>query len=212
MITVKQYADERGITIQAVHQSMNGKRKKDRLEGHVQVIDGVKWLDEEAIAILDEARNKSPIVWEKTDANARIEELEQNEKIMLAKIAAQADRISDLAQWKADNAVAIAAANQTQLLLDTTRAELEQAKEYGQQTSQEAAEARQEAAEAIDKANRLDDLLGKVQGERDAAEASKKALEDEVHLLRQENEQLRNRKLGDYIKGWFKKRESTEQG
>ena len=40
MITVKQYAEERGITIQAVHQSMQGKRKKDRLEGHVTVIDG----------------------------------------------------------------------------------------------------------------------------------------------------------------------------
>lgn len=30
MITVKQYAEERGITIQAVHQSMKGKRKKFR--------------------------------------------------------------------------------------------------------------------------------------------------------------------------------------
>lgn len=117
MITVKQYANDRGITIQAVHQSMSGKRKKERLQGHVQVIDGVKWLDEEAVAILDEARNKSPIVWEKTDTNARIEELEQNEKVMLAKIAAQADRISELAQWKADNALAIAEASQTQLRL-----------------------------------------------------------------------------------------------
>ena len=117
MITVKQYAEERHITIQAVHQSMNGKRKKERLEGHVQTIDGVKWLDEEAVRILDEARSKSPIVWEKTDTSARLEELEQNERIMLAKIATQADRISELAQWKADNAVAIAEANQNRLLL-----------------------------------------------------------------------------------------------
>lgn len=126
MITVKQYAEERGITIQAVHQSMQGKRKKERLEGHVTVIDGIKWLDEEAVAILDESRNKSPVVYEKAEANQRIEELEENERIMLAKIAAQADRISELAEWKADHAVAIAGAAQTQLLLDTTKAELSQ--------------------------------------------------------------------------------------
>lgn len=125
MITVKQYAEERGITIQAVHQSMQGKRKKDRLEGHVTVIDGVKWLDEEAVAILDESRNKSPVVYEKAEANQRIEELEENEKRLMAKIAAQADRIAVLADWKADHAVAIAGAAQTQLLLDTTKAELE---------------------------------------------------------------------------------------
>lgn len=117
MITVKQYADERHITIQAVHQSMNGKRKKDRLVGHIQVVDGVKWLDDEAVRILDEARNKSPIVWEKSDTSARLEELEQNERLLLAKVATQADKISELAQWKADNAVAIAEANQTRLML-----------------------------------------------------------------------------------------------
>lgn len=177
MITVKQYAEERGITIQAVHQSMNGKRKKERLEGHVQVIDGVKWLDEEAVAILDEARNKSPIVWEKMDSNARIEELEQNEKVMLAKIAAQADQIAQLSQWKADNALAIAEAGQKQLLLESTRAELEQAKENEQQAIQEAAEARQAAARA--------------RQERDAVEAGKKAVEDENHLLRQQVEAVK---------------------
>lgn len=190
MITVKQYAEERGITIQAVHQSMNGKRKKERLEGHVQVIDGVKWLDEEAVAILDEARNKSPIVWERTDSNARIEELEQNEKVMLAKIAAQADQIAQLAQWKADNALAIAEAGQKQLLLDSTRAELEQAKVHEQQALQEAAEARQAAVRA--------------RQERDAAEAWKKAVEDENHLLRQQMDQLQHRSRWDRFKDIFK--------
>lgn len=197
MITVKQFAEERGITIQAVHQSMQGKRKKDRLDGHVQVIDGVKWLDEEAVAILDEARNKAPIVWEKTDANARIEELEQNEKVMLAKIAAQADRIAELAQWKADNALAIAAAAQTQLLLDSTRAELEQA-------SREVTEARQEAADARQKAAESGSLLSMARQERDAAEASRKALEDENHLLRQQMEQMQNRSRWDRFKDIFR--------
>lgn len=152
MITVKQYADERGITIQAVHQSMAGKRKKDRLQGHVQVIDGIKWLDEEAVAILDESRNKSPVVYEKADANERIQELEREKEQMLLKIAAQADKISELAEWKANNALAIAEASQTQLLLDTTKAELDKAKLDLADQITEAAEARQEASEAAQRA------------------------------------------------------------
>lgn len=197
MITVKQFAEERGITIQAVHQSMQGKRKKDRLNGHVHVIDGVKWLDEEAVAILDEARNKAPIVWERSDSNARIEELEQNEKVLLAKIAAQADRIAELAQWKADKAMVLAEAEQKQLLLDTTKAELEQAKVNEQQALQEAAEARQKAVES-------GSLLSRARQERDAAEASRKALEDENHLLQQQMEQLQNRSRWDRFKDIFR--------
>lgn len=197
MITVKQFAEERGITIQAVHQSMQGKRKKDRLNGHVQVIDGVKWLDEEAVAILDEARNKAPIVWERSDSNARIEELEQNEKVLLAKIAAQADRIAELAQWKADKAMVLAEAEQKQLLLDTTKAELEQAKVNEQQALQEAADARQKAAES-------GSLLSRARQERDATEASRKALEDENHLLQQQMEQLQNRSRWDRFKDIFR--------
>ena len=133
MITVKQYAEERGITIQAVHQSMQGKRKKDRLEGHVTVIDGVKWLDEEAVAILDESRNKSPIVYEKAEANEIIKAMEENEKNYLRKIAEQADTIAAQAQWKADQAVAIAEATQNKLLLEGSKDELVEEREGREQ-------------------------------------------------------------------------------
>ena len=60
MTSVKQYAEERKITIQAVHQSMKGKRKQALLEGHVHMVNGVKWLDDEAVQILDEDRKKIP--------------------------------------------------------------------------------------------------------------------------------------------------------
>lgn len=177
MITVKQYAEERGITIQAVHQSMNGKRKKDRLEGHVTVIDGIKWLDEEAVRILDEARNKAPVVYEKAEANQRIEELEANEKIMLAKIAAQADRIAELAEWKAEKSMVIAAADQTKLLLDTTKAELDQVKADNLTLDTENREIRENAQQAIQDAQEAQ-LRAEEQRQRaEAAEAKLAELE-----------------------------------
>lgn len=151
MITVKQYAEERGITIQAVHQSMSGKRKQAKLKGHVQVIDGVKWLDEEAVAILDEHRNKNPIVIVQQDKDEEIERLRRENELLLKKVAA-------LSEWKADNAMAIAEANHTKLLLEGTKAELEEAK-------RDAAE--MAAAQAVE--------LGLAQKE---AEASKKRAEE----------------------------------
>lgn len=145
MITVKQYAENRGITIQAVHQSMQGKRKKKRLEGHVTVIDGVKWLDEEAVAILDESRNKSPIVYEKADTDATIKAMEENERNYLRKIAEQADTIAAQAQWKAEQALALAEFTQTKILLDNTRLELEHERE---QSKEQIAELQRKLAEA----------------------------------------------------------------
>lgn len=118
MITVKQYAEERGISIQAVHQSMNGKRKKEALQGHVHIKDGIKWLDEEAVVVLDKDRRKSAYLIEKAESSEEIEILKQQVEQLLIKTATQADKISELAEWKADHAVAIAEANQKQLLLE----------------------------------------------------------------------------------------------
>ena len=155
MITVKQYADERKISIQAVHQSMQGKRKKERLEGHVTVIDGVKWLDDEAVQILDEARNKSPIVYEKTDRDQIIKDMEENEKNYLRKIAAQADEIASWAKKDAESAHLIAGATHTQLLLDSTKAELAQEREGREQDKILIADLQRQLAESQAKVNSL---------------------------------------------------------
>lgn len=79
MITVKEYASDRKITIQAVHKSMKGARKAERLKGHVFVQDGIKWLDDVAVRILDESRKQAPATILMDDRQAEIDAL--NEKI-----------------------------------------------------------------------------------------------------------------------------------
>lgn len=155
MITVKQYAEERGITIQAVHQSMSGKRKKERLDGHVHVIDGVKWLDEEAVAVLDEHRNKNPIVIIQQDKDELIEQLRREREELLMKVAAQGARIGELADWKAEKAVEIAEASQAKLMLESTKGELEAAKRDVAAQAVELDHAQQAAEQARQEAARL---------------------------------------------------------
>ena len=58
---------------------MKGARKAERLKGHVFVQDGIKWLDEVAVQILDESRRQAPATIVMDDRQAEIDAL--NEKI-----------------------------------------------------------------------------------------------------------------------------------
>ena len=168
MITVKQYAEERGVTIQAVHQSMSGKRKQAKLKGHVQVIDGVKWLDEEAVAILDEHRNKNPIVIVQQDMDETIERLRREKEVLLERVAAQGARIGELADWKAEKSLEIAAADQTKLLLEGTKAELEAAKRDAAEKAEELGFAQQEAEAAKKQAEEAKEAKERALAEKNA--------------------------------------------
>lgn len=59
MITVKEYADQNGVTAQSVYKRINSKKLKDRLKGHIAIEYGVKCLDDVAVSILDETKQPS---------------------------------------------------------------------------------------------------------------------------------------------------------
>lgn len=59
MITVKEYADHNGVTVQSVYKRINSKKLKDRLKGHIVIEYGVKCLDDVAIEILNETKKVS---------------------------------------------------------------------------------------------------------------------------------------------------------
>lgn len=57
MITVKEYADRRNKSVQAVYKQLRREKNKRRLEGHLIKQNRMTYLDEEAIKILDEGQN-----------------------------------------------------------------------------------------------------------------------------------------------------------
>lgn len=59
MITVKEYADQNGVTAQSVYKRINSKKLKNRLKGHIAIEYGVKCLDDVAIEILNETKKVS---------------------------------------------------------------------------------------------------------------------------------------------------------
>ena len=73
LMTLKQFADDQGISYEAVRRAV--KRHGDKLTGHIIENDGIRYLDEEAVKILKERRRESPIVVQTIDQGEEIREL-----------------------------------------------------------------------------------------------------------------------------------------
>lgn len=189
VISLKDYAVQNNISYEAVRQQVV--RYKNDLAGHV-IRDGrQQLLDEEAVAFLDAKRQKNPVAIIQMDKDEQIEALEEQVNQLLVKTAAQADRISELAEWKADNALLIAGAEQSRLALqaaqeenDVLRRDYAQTVEALDQARAEATQHRQKAVEATDRAKATQDALDVERGENAALRAKIEALESRTFLQR----------------------------
>ena len=182
LMSLKDYAAKHNVTYEAVRQQVN--RYQDKLEDHIVRQGRQQFLDEWAVKFLDEHRAKNPVVIYQASQGEEIQRLQAENEALLKKVAAQADRLADLSQWKADNALAIAAATQTQLLLEGTRAELEQAKQEAAAREEDAAKARQEAAEAAQRAQEAADRAEALRQQLDTERAARESVEEDVRALK----------------------------
>lgn len=90
-MSVKEYAVQRGKSAQSVYKQMKSKENGERLDGHIHVFKvnnkDVKYLDEEAVKVLDEASQHSVQVILQTDDKERIAQLEEDKQALLIQIA-----------------------------------------------------------------------------------------------------------------------------
>ena len=93
MISVKEYAEKSKKTEQAVYKQLKSQKNKVRLIGHIHYVNGKQWLDEEAVAILDESRNNNPVVIFDNNKEQRIEELLQQNEAYKNKIIELQDKL-----------------------------------------------------------------------------------------------------------------------
>lgn len=85
-MTIKQYADSRGKSVQSVYQQMNRKRIKDTIKEHIKEVvinnKSTKILDSIAIELLDNASNTSVQIIEQGSKQKELEEaLKQLEQL-----------------------------------------------------------------------------------------------------------------------------------
>lgn len=160
MITIKQYADKWNISTQAVYAQLKTHQKE--LEGHIHKKDGnnARWLDEEAVAILERIRETNPTVVERDNSQEKIEELENNIKVLLTENATIANKLSEALEWKAEKAVEIAQSEMNQKLLTIREEQYEDEKKRADELEEENKKLREELQNE-QKKSWLQKLLGK---------------------------------------------------
>ena len=91
MITIKEYAESRGKSVQSVYKQMRSKENAAALDGHIIIQKfnnkDVKFLDEEAVRVLDAASSQSVQVIDRSTDKEELEALKQENKALLIKIA-----------------------------------------------------------------------------------------------------------------------------
>lgn len=148
-VSIKDYAREAGVSYEAVRKQM--KRYSEELEGHIHQQGRTQYLDDEAVAFLDQHRLEKPIVVYEAGYDRQLRELEdtiaqlraENEDLN-KRLTKASEKVSELAEWKADNAMLIAEATQTAKLLEATNADLDQARKDAEAAAQRAAELEQQ--------------------------------------------------------------------
>lgn len=105
MISMKDYAESKGISYEAVRKQV--KRYKNELEAHVHKEGRTQFLDDEAVSFLDSKRAESPIVLIQANKDEEIERLTAENKALLIEVAElqrallkEKDRVSLLQEEK----------------------------------------------------------------------------------------------------------------
>ena len=90
MLSIKEYADRQGVSIQAIYQSLKSQENLERLKDHIFMENGRKMLDDYAVKVLDESRKQNPVVIMQISESERIADLErENERLTQAFIELQ---------------------------------------------------------------------------------------------------------------------------
>lgn len=199
MISAKDYAAKKNVSYEAVRKQLT--RYKEELQNHITVRNRTRYLDDYAVNFLDQKRAASPIIIVQTTKDEEIDRLKAENAELNRKITAQAEAIAALAQWKAENAMAVAVTENQKLLLEqkdlsiqglnkqilTYRVEVGELK-----TAKEAAENHAENLQAFlagaeERAVQLEgevsELTEKLQNERSDAARERLELQNQLELL-----------------------------
>lgn len=92
MLSIKDYADKKGISTQAVYKQL--KIHKEQLEGHIITESGKRLLDDFAVDYLDKRTQENPVYVMDQQMKAENERLKAREIELLAKLDAKNDELN----------------------------------------------------------------------------------------------------------------------
>lgn len=200
-ISVKDFAEQRGKTVQAVYQQMKRKENAVALEGHVFTHrvgnKDVKYLDDEAVSILDKSSQSAPLTILEDGLRAELDDTKQQLDMKEKQVIFQEGQLSILKEQLADAQQKLMALSEPQAQIDTLKAqnadlsaevEVQRGKvaEIKKKASEDVQEAQKELSEAHERFEKELKL-------RDAAHEEELQAEKERHITFKEYWQRRKK-------------------
>lgn len=116
MLSIKEYARVKGVTVQAVYKQLKTHEKE--LENHIETVKGIRYLDDFAVDYLNSKSDNSPAAVVSENKDLKIEELENTIKVLLEEKSKLETERSELYKWKAEQATLIAKAEAQQARIE----------------------------------------------------------------------------------------------
>ena len=189
MITIKDYAKGRGISYEAARQQISRYMEREvdgfRLADHISKVDRTQYLDDEAVAFLDERRAKNPVIVQQEERDETIERLRAEVDLLQKRLIAAQDEYRDLLKEK--HAIEM---REQGLLADKQR--IEEFKAAALEAEGRAAQAEERERAAIDAKDVAEAGVAAAKRDLDKAlteaAAAERAARTEIERLQAEND------------------------
>lgn len=96
MITIKDYAKQKGVSYEAIRKQI--KRYEEELEGHLVKQNRFLMLDDEAAQFLDGKRSENPVIVYEQNKDEELEQLRQENKMLLIQMNTVQDQLGKVQQ------------------------------------------------------------------------------------------------------------------
>jgi len=204
MITIKDYAKQKGVSYEAIRKQI--KRYEDELEGHLVKQNRFLMLDDDAVRFLDSKRSENPVIVYEQNKDEELEQLRKENKVLLIQMNTVQDQLGKVQQKL------IAEMNTTKLLTNEKVQYLEYKAQAEQKDLQlqDLAKARDAAQEKSDQQEALlrlkEQQIGALTAAKESASENLQAaqtkleeLEKRAKAAEEETNRLKNRSFWDRL-------------
>lgn len=197
VISLKEYARIKNITYEAVRQQVT--RYREKLGDHVIKDGRQQFLDEEAVAFLDERRQKNPVILYQENKDEELERLREDNQRLLEELNGAKSRIIS----QQDRLYELAASEQKMLLLEaTTKA----AEERAAAAEQKAAESEKQAISAVQRKVEAELALEESRERAETADQIAEAAGQEAEAAKRRADELQDQLDRLASAGWLERR------
>lgn len=204
MITIKDYAKQKGVSYEAIRKQI--KRYEEELEGHLIKQNRFLMLDDEAVQFLDSKRSENPVIVYEQNKDEELEQLRHENKVLLIQMNTVQDQLGKVQQKLIAemNATKLLTQEKVQYLEYKAQSEQKEVQLKDLARARDAAQAKADQQEAVLRLK--EQQIGALTAAKETAAASLKAADEKIaaaearaKAAEEEASRLKNRSFWDRL-------------